>query len=64
MTESCCIGFPPGAANLDLSEVHRLPDQFVVFWQLFSRWQLDEHLAQLTPTSTAGSDIIKMTNTV
>lgn len=46
--------------NLDLPEVHRLADQLVVLWQLFPRRQLDEHLAQLTPAGTAGSDITRV----
>ena len=50
--------FPEGSSYLYLPEIHRLADKFIVLWQLFSRWQLDEHLAQLTSTGTAGDDII------
>lgn len=46
--------------HLDLSEVYRLADQFIVLWQLFPRRQLDEHLTQLTPTGAAGNVIIRM----
>lgn len=44
---SCCT-------CLDLPEVHWLADQLVVLWQLLPGWQLDENLAELSPTGAAG----------
>lgn len=38
---------------LNLLEVHRLADELVVLWQLLARGQLDEHLTELTSTTTA-----------
>lgn len=46
-------------SNLDLPEVHRLADQFVVLRELLSRRQLDENLAQLTPAGAAGIGIAR-----
>lgn len=46
------------SACLDLPEVHRPADQFVVLWQLLPGRQLDENLAELSPAGAAGSDLI------
>lgn len=45
---------------LDLPEVHWLADQLVVLWQLLPGRQLDENLAELSPTGAAGRDLISI----
>lgn len=37
--------------NLDLPEVHRVSDEFVIFWQLLLGRQLDEEFTQLSSRS-------------
>lgn len=48
------LSFLGGSSYLDLPEVHWLADQLVVLGQFLSRRQLDENLAELTPTGAAG----------
>ena len=52
----------PRQGYLYLLEVHRLADELVVLGQFLAGRQLDEHLAELTSTTTARRDTVGVTH--
>lgn len=51
----------PRLGYLYLLEVHRLADELIVLGQLLARGQLDEHLAELTSTTTVRQNMAHVT---